>query len=431
MKHISKNSFTKKLSYATGATFVTMALFIGFSSVEAAPKICNFTRSLDLGLVGEDVRCLQQYLNASGSIVSTNGVGSPGRETNQYQAKTKQAVMDWQRKNGVSPASGFFGPVSRARYSAMVSGSATATIPVSNPVTIVPTTTNSNSSVGISLLLQEIEKLKGELAEAKSNSNDSNSSGSLKDEEKFRNEFREVVRMIDDAEDQLEDSNLSDADQRSVEDDIEDAKSAIYEAVTQFFKKDYDDALEELIKAKDDAEDAFADAGGQTDEDELEDRLEDLEDDLDEAREEVEDADDEGKDIDDIEDMLDDAEDLLDEAEDAIDDKDYDDAEDLLDDAEDLIDEALDELDEADEEDAKDDAKDAIDDADDKIDSVRDKIEDADDDGEDVDDAEDLLDDAEDKLDDARDEYRDGDYDRAEKLAKDAEELAEEAEDEL
>src|SRR3989338_5136970 len=69
---------------------------------------CTFTRSLTVGSRGADVKCLQGVLKAAGhlSIAST---------TDYFGAMTKAAVSKWQAAAGVTPASGFFGPLSRAK----------------------------------------------------------------------------------------------------------------------------------------------------------------------------------------------------------------------------------------------------------------------------------------------------------------------------
>lgn len=72
-----------------------------------------FTRSLSQGMTGEDVRSLQQYLNAKGFTVSTAGAGSPGNETNYFGPATKAAVIKFQIANNIVPAVGFFGPMTR------------------------------------------------------------------------------------------------------------------------------------------------------------------------------------------------------------------------------------------------------------------------------------------------------------------------------
>ena len=73
---------------------------------------CTFTRSLYLGVsAGDDVMCLQQYLNSAGSQVAASGAGSPGSETRTYGPLTQAAVAKWQAANGVSPAVGYFGPI--------------------------------------------------------------------------------------------------------------------------------------------------------------------------------------------------------------------------------------------------------------------------------------------------------------------------------
>jgi len=83
---------------------------------------CTFTQNLYLGVSNAQVKCLQQYLNGAGFTVSTSGAGSVGNETNYYGGRTKAAVASWQAAKGVSPAVGYFGAISRAKYSAVAGG---------------------------------------------------------------------------------------------------------------------------------------------------------------------------------------------------------------------------------------------------------------------------------------------------------------------
>ena len=77
---------------------------------------CTFTRSLTIGVKGDDVKCLQQYLNGAGHQVAASGAGSPGSETTFFGSLTQAATAKWQAANTVSPAVGYFGPISRAKY---------------------------------------------------------------------------------------------------------------------------------------------------------------------------------------------------------------------------------------------------------------------------------------------------------------------------
>ncbi len=82
----------------------------------------TFTRNLTLGSTGADVKALQQFLNAKGFQVAATGAGSPGNETSYFGGLTKAALAKFQAANGISPAVGYFGPITRAKVNAMGGG---------------------------------------------------------------------------------------------------------------------------------------------------------------------------------------------------------------------------------------------------------------------------------------------------------------------
>ena len=100
-------NFTKVLL----GTVLGLALTVG--STDAA---MSWSRSLKLGSRGADVQSLQQFLNmCADTKVSMSGAGSPGMESTYFGPATKAAVIKWQMARGVTPASGLFGPLSRAK----------------------------------------------------------------------------------------------------------------------------------------------------------------------------------------------------------------------------------------------------------------------------------------------------------------------------
>lgn len=68
---------------------------------------------------GTDVQALQKFLNGRGFMVALAGPGSAGNETTFFGALTKAAVAKFQAANGISPAVGFFGPITRAFVAGM------------------------------------------------------------------------------------------------------------------------------------------------------------------------------------------------------------------------------------------------------------------------------------------------------------------------
>lgn len=72
-------------------------------------------RDLKLNMTGEDVRALQKFLNNKGFMVAKSGIGSIGNETVKFGGLTRSALIRFQKANNISPAIGYFGPITRAK----------------------------------------------------------------------------------------------------------------------------------------------------------------------------------------------------------------------------------------------------------------------------------------------------------------------------
>lgn len=112
---------------------------------------CSFTGDLTIGATGDAVKCLQQYLNAAGFKVAASGAGSPGSETTYFGSRTAAAVKAWQAANGVSPAAGYFGPISRAKYASLVAGGGPVPGPTPTPGTGMTISLAADNPVGASV----------------------------------------------------------------------------------------------------------------------------------------------------------------------------------------------------------------------------------------------------------------------------------------
>jgi hypothetical protein len=69
-------------------------------------------------LLGSEVKALQQYLNAHGYTIAASGTGSIGNETTTFGPLTKAALVKYQKAKGITPAVGYFGPLTRAAVNA-------------------------------------------------------------------------------------------------------------------------------------------------------------------------------------------------------------------------------------------------------------------------------------------------------------------------
>lgn len=94
------------------------ALQASMSGGGSTTSCYSFTTDLTLGSNGEAVRALQVFLNNKGYAVATSGPGSKGNETTYFGGLTRTALAKYQAAMGISPAVGYFGPITRAKVNA-------------------------------------------------------------------------------------------------------------------------------------------------------------------------------------------------------------------------------------------------------------------------------------------------------------------------
>ena len=56
---------------------------------------------------------LQKFLNKNGFIIAATGAGSVGNETMYFGNATLQAIIKFQRAQGINPALGYVGSITR------------------------------------------------------------------------------------------------------------------------------------------------------------------------------------------------------------------------------------------------------------------------------------------------------------------------------
>ncbi len=87
----------------------------------SSSALCVYTRNLTLQMIGEDVKCLQKYLNKKGFIISATGTGAPGFESTYFGKATLDALKRFQNANaasvlypaGLTEGTGYFGTITR------------------------------------------------------------------------------------------------------------------------------------------------------------------------------------------------------------------------------------------------------------------------------------------------------------------------------
>lgn len=116
------------------------------SSTTSSASKCSFVGDLTMGARGTAVTCLQNYLKSAGHYTYSGG------STGYFGGVTKAAVIAWQKANGVSPAVGYFGAKSRAKYDMVVAGTPTPTPTPTPPGTPTPPPTPVPAGSGLTVV---------------------------------------------------------------------------------------------------------------------------------------------------------------------------------------------------------------------------------------------------------------------------------------
>lgn len=394
------------------------SFFFLTNSVQAATA-CTFTRDLQMGVVGEDVRCLQQYLNANGFVITTTGGGAPGKETTEFKTLTEAALIKWQQANKLSPASGYFGPRSQAVYKSLVSD-----VAVTKPV--ATSTLSSGVDISQDALLKKVEELKAHLSGTVTTPNTTNTTKATPSKSGATKQLKEVTKSLRDAEGEVADNDDAD-DYEDALDSLADARDDFYTAILAYLAGDDSEAEDALDDVENSIEDALDAVGASSEANDAEDLINDVDDAIDNAEDKIDQADEDGEATSKAEDLLDEAKDVLDEAKTALDDEDYGDALDLAEEADVLVKDAVKAIGKKKGNDVEgdlDDARSDLDDVQDDVDAALKK-------NKDVGDAEDFLAKANSKLKKAQKALDDDDEDQAADLIDDANNFIDDAKNEL
>lgn len=329
----------------------------------ATSTTCTFTRDLQLGVTGDDVLCLQKYLNAHGFPIAASGVGSAGHETGEYKTLTEAAVIKWQKANQLTPAIGYFGAQSRLLFKKGGTSVATsAGIPaVSAPLIQVPVSTGVTDPEAA--LRAQVEALKAMLegrapvtltAATATNSTvaatvttpvaptaTTTTTSAVAPDASVRKVLGTALALVAKADSAIKKnskaSGISDAKATLLA-----AKDEILIALRAYITNDYATAETTLGKAKKDAARAYATANAASEKQRADKALSDVQSNYDDADDEISQADDDGEPVTSAKRLLKKAANALDDAQTAIDDENYADALDAADTADGLISDAVD-----------------------------------------------------------------------------------------
>ena len=83
------------------------------NTTSTSVSTASFVRDMSLNAKGNDVKMLQVFLNSHGFTIAKTGAGSQGNETTTFGNMTRAALIKFQKTYGITPAAGYFGPITR------------------------------------------------------------------------------------------------------------------------------------------------------------------------------------------------------------------------------------------------------------------------------------------------------------------------------
>ena len=135
---ITKTAVAKVAVVATSLAMATSML--AFAQFAHAQTACSVgTVDLTVGSSGAAVTCLQQVLIGAGYAI-------PAGATGYFGAQTVAAVKAWQAAVGITPAAGYFGPISRAHWTGGSTGGTVSTVPGCTAGAMFSSTTGASCS---------------------------------------------------------------------------------------------------------------------------------------------------------------------------------------------------------------------------------------------------------------------------------------------
>jgi len=105
---IAKIAAVLAVAALVGSSVIAFAPVAGAQTASAS---ATFTRDLTIGSTGADVTALQNWLNNKGYTIAAGATG-------YFGAQTQAALAKYQAAKGISPAAGYFGPITRAAVAA-------------------------------------------------------------------------------------------------------------------------------------------------------------------------------------------------------------------------------------------------------------------------------------------------------------------------
>ena len=122
--------------------------------------LATFGRDLQYGSTGDDVAELQEFLTVQGNYM--------GPITGNFYSLTRQGLISFQTVNNISPAAGYFGPITRAKVNSTLASQETASNAQAIQETGATTTPSKNDTTTalqaqINALLVQLQQLNAQV----------------------------------------------------------------------------------------------------------------------------------------------------------------------------------------------------------------------------------------------------------------------------